>query len=113
MSSLRRKNRKKQKGLDENFKKAIRELPCILCGAPPPSTVSHIKTRGSGGKDEWFNLKPLCLSCHRFWEENKFQVLCKYPHAAEYLKALGWEWEYKDKKLLMWRVIDLKADTRS
>lgn len=77
--------------VDEKFKSHIRQLPCVLCCAAPPSTVSHIKTRGSGGDDSWFNCTPKCGKHHREWEDSSALMFCdKYPHFRDYLKALGW-----------------------
>lgn len=42
------------------------DLPCVACGAEPEggATLHHIKTRGSGGTDEDFNLISLCQIHH-------------------------------------------------
>lgn len=37
---------------------------CVLCGNYENLHVHHIKTRGSGGKDEYLNLVTLCNICH-------------------------------------------------
>lgn len=39
-------------------------MPCFVCGSPPPNTVDHIRTRGSGGDDSPTNVWPLCGDCH-------------------------------------------------
>jgi hypothetical protein len=41
----------------------IRQLPCDLCGAPPPSDPHHAKSRGAGGTKR--HLIPLCRKHHR------------------------------------------------
>lgn len=82
---------KTKKDRDPGFLKEIRKLPCIVCGASPPSTASHIKTRGSGGGDEAWNITPKCVEHHREWEGDRVRFLAKYPYFAEYLKILGWE----------------------
>lgn len=75
---------------------SIRKLSCVVGG---PScgreiTVSHIKTVGSGGGDDWFNVTPKCLKHHIEWEKSAPRVFCqKYPHFWEYLKMLGWYFE--------------------
>lgn len=33
------------------------------------NTVSHVKTKGSGGQD-WNNVIPMCFHCHRDWEDS-------------------------------------------
>lgn len=83
---------KHKKDIDFEFKSKIRELPCIVCGAPPPSTVSHIKTRGSGGGDDAWNIVPKCGTCHREWEDNKSMFLLKHSGFAKHLTELGWVW---------------------
>jgi len=88
-------NPKPVKVKDPAFKKAMRALPCISCNAAPPSTVSHIKTRGSGGDDAAFNIVPMCGICHAFWESHKMEYLEKYPHVLNLLKALGWKLQGK------------------
>lgn len=41
------------------------EQPCIACGESYlDRCFHHIKTRGSGGTDDSYNLMPLCFLCH-------------------------------------------------
>lgn len=76
---------------DPKFLAEIRKLPCVVCGKAPPSTVSHIKTRGSGGGDDWFNCVPKCFRCHRDWESRSALEFCdRHPHFKTYLEFLGW-----------------------
>ena len=42
----------------------IRSLPCIMCGAPPPSSIDHILPVSKGGKHDLRNLQPLCGICN-------------------------------------------------
>lgn len=70
----------------------LREKPCLACGAPGPSDVHHIKSRGSGGTDNPWNVLPLCRKHHSEWHQvggKKF--LKQYADVETYLKALGWE----------------------
>jgi len=83
---------KRKKDQDEQFKSKIRNLHCIICYALPPSTVSHIKTRGSGGDDSAFNILPMCLNCHTHWESHKEQFINEHKHFADHLTRLGWKW---------------------
>lgn len=79
---------------DPKFLAEIRKLPCIVCGTPAPSTVSHIKTRGSGGGDDWFNCVPKCVHCHILWGKIGAFMFCeRYPHFRRYLSDLGWYFE--------------------
>jgi len=100
-SKLKKTKRKKIWGSDPAFLKAIRKLPCILCGSPPPTTASHIKTRGSGGKDEPFNVTPMCFDCHRYFEDNRRIVIMNKSYFRQYLKELGWEIWFQNNKLIM------------
>lgn len=92
MATLPKSHPKRKKDIDEEFKAKIRNLHCIICCALPPSTVSHLKTRGSGGDDAAYNILPMCLKCHTYWESNKEEFITKYPHFADHLKAMGWKW---------------------
>lgn len=72
----------------------MRMLPCIACGHHK-SEIHHIKTRGSGGKDDPWNIIPLCSDDHTQapWaiHRSKDKFFKKYPHVKEHLEKLGWE----------------------
>lgn len=81
----------------------FRELPCMACGKYPPSEAHHIRTRGAGGGDDYFNILPLCNSCHtgsRFsWHQGgSVSFLIRHKHVYDYLKQLGWS--ISDGKLI-------------
>lgn len=80
---------------DPEFLSEIRKLPCLACGKHGPSEAHHIKTRGAGGGDDWFNVIPLCTGCHtgngHAWHRGKLTFLKKFPHVLEHLEKLGWE----------------------
>jgi len=82
---------------DPKFAAQIRELRCLACGKAPPSEAHHIKSRGSGGGDDWFNLIPLCPDHHTqnadgfAWHRGKILFLKNHPHVLEHLEKLGWE----------------------
>lgn len=45
----------------------IREMPCIVCGAPPPSDATHLRighVAGVGQKPEDQLTVPQCRKCH-------------------------------------------------
>lgn len=51
---------------DEKHRKAIRQLPCLSCGATP-SQAAHIRVSGHGGmglKPDDDCCVPLCHNCH-------------------------------------------------
>ena len=41
----------------------VKLLPCIACGAPPPSDAHHCT--GGGMRRDNLKVIPLCLACHR------------------------------------------------
>lgn len=74
---------------DPDFLNAIRNLNCLVCGQGPVDP-HHIKTVGSGGGDDWFNVIPLCRMDHTDWHNNKSKFMEKHPHVKEHLIKLGW-----------------------
>lgn len=72
----------------------FKKLPCMACGNPN-SEIHHIKTRGSGGKDDPWNIIPLCSDDHTqaSWaiHRNKTKFFNRYPHVKDYLIELGWD----------------------
>lgn len=44
----------------------VKALPCVVCGAPPPSDAHHvIHGRFSARKASDFDVIPLCKKCHQ------------------------------------------------
>lgn len=41
----------------------VKGLPCMCCGAPPPSEAHHCRSGGMARDD--FKTIPLCADCHR------------------------------------------------
>jgi hypothetical protein len=76
---------------DQDLRDEVKRYPCVVCGGVP-STPSHIKTWGSGGPDEPFNILPKCVLCHSAWEGNRINFLNYNPHLGYLLRAMGWEW---------------------
>lgn len=77
--------------MTQKEKKKHRELPCLACGSTP-TDIAHIRSRGSGGKDELFNIIPLCrrdhISQHRLgW----YSFARGFPYVMRSLKEKGWE----------------------
>ncbi len=97
---------------DEEFLNQIRSIPCLACGKQPPSHAHHIKSKGSGGDDSWFNVIPLCEIHHvmgersESWHAGKISFLKKYPHVLDHLTQLGWV--LNEGKLFRKANIDLK-----
>ena len=58
----------------------IRELPCMTCGARPPSDPSHTRSRSIGGLAK--DLVPQCRACHTYHEEHPDELKRLRPMAA-------------------------------
>lgn len=80
------------------------ESACIVCGHAGdsfnPIEIDHIKTRGSGGSDESFNVWTLCRTHHveKHYSLNRFVL--RWPKARAWLIKNGWEF---DEFLQKWR----------
>lgn len=67
--------------------------PCVVC-LRTPACLHHIKTRGSGGTDDDWNLMPLCLGHH-----NRVHAIGLRPFATHnsgaynFLIKHGWEFD--------------------
>lgn len=62
------------------------------CGLRASEDLHHVKTRGSGGGDETWNLMPLCRGCHVTWHaigHSRFVRL--HPHSQIWLTKNGWK----------------------
>ena len=69
------------------------EHNCCVTGAPG-SDLHHVKTRGSGGKDEAWNLIPLSRALHT--EVHKIgmaKMANKYLAIRNWLVCNGWYWD--------------------
>lgn len=51
----------------EKHLQRVRELPCCVCSAPPPSDPHHYGRRGVGQKADDYQTVPLCRRCHDGW----------------------------------------------
>lgn len=57
----------KRPGKDPVYLMKLRQLPCVVCGAPAPSQIHHLKATGERGaglrsSDKWG--LPMCHDCH-------------------------------------------------
>lgn len=76
---------------DPDLLAARRAEGCWICGKQP-CDASHIKTRGSGGPDEDWNVVAKCRIHHIEWGQlGPIKFCAKYPAFALRLLALGWE----------------------
>lgn len=70
--------------------KQMRLVPCIVCKRTP-SDPDHVKTKGSGGPDEIWNLMSLCRRCHT--EKHKIGLVTfsnKHESVMNWLLDHGW-----------------------
>ena len=82
---MKPKRKEDRKLLDE-----FKNNPCCVCGSSP-SDPAHIKTVGSGGPDESFNLISLCRICHGTQHKIGFFAMCKkHPILLNILNEKGW-----------------------
>lgn len=70
---------------------AVKQKPCIVCGGRPVDPC-HIKSFGSGGPDEDWNLISMCRKHHAEQHQVGFvRFLKRHLGAMEQLKSMGWE----------------------
>ena len=72
----------------------IRNGPCLSCGNPGRCDVSHIKSRGSGGTNDPWNIVPMCRKCHTLWHYyGPYRFCQQYRFFHRALLSLGWYWD--------------------
>jgi hypothetical protein len=74
----------------------VKCLPCVACGAPPPSQAHHCTANGMARDD--FATIPLCYECHqgpqgyhaakRSWVARHGQDIDHLPRVAKLLEGL-------------------------
>jgi hypothetical protein len=69
--------RKPNLRLARQHQKFINALPCVSCGAPPPSECAHVRTGTDGGTSlkpsDRFTV-PLCTTCHLTGKRSQHEV---------------------------------------
>jgi hypothetical protein len=66
--------------------------PCVCCGNPLSTVAHHIKSKGSGGPDEEWNLLPLCYVHHtEIHKRGPSYMIQQYFALGRYLRKLGWQ----------------------
>ena len=83
MPSRKRKNVK--------LRKALKELPCLVCGSLP-SDPCHLRTFKVTQSDHPANMIPMCRKHHN--EQHQIgwkRMIQKYFKLALDIRALGWE----------------------
>jgi len=77
-------------GKKETPHSQIKQMRCLVCNSAGVD-VAHVKTRGSGGCDEKWNLMPLCREHHSL--QHKVGILTfirLHPSVQAYLDLNGW-----------------------
>lgn len=95
--------RAEKKRLD-SFLEEVRRGPCQACGRKSRCDVEHIKTRGSGGPDEQWNIWSACRLCHiEKGSKGVAHMAEKYWRFRFVLLSKGWridefagKWTYKN-----------------
>lgn len=64
---------------------------CVACGKNADD-LDHIKTKGSGGKDDESNLWFVCRNCHIIKHAKGLKTFIKkHPHLEQILRDKGYE----------------------
>ncbi len=65
---------------------------CAVCFRYKELDRDHIKTRGSGGTDDDWNIWLICRDCHIDKHRRGLSWIVKtYPHTKILLRLKGWE----------------------
>jgi 5-methylcytosine-specific restriction endonuclease McrA len=79
-----------RQNLKGNISEVKEKTSCLVCKKINPDRA-HVKTRGSGGGDEEWNIMPLCREHHV--EQHKIGIVTfaeKYKAVKAYLEKHGW-----------------------
>lgn len=92
--------------VDSKFLAEVRKLQCIACGTTIDVEAHHIKTRGSGGGDDPWNVIPLCANDHTqaewAWHRDIKEFFRRYRHIWTHItKKLEWDFIYKEPELIL------------
>jgi len=81
--------------------KTMREMSCLVCGRIP-TEVCHVKSKGSGGADEPYNLMSLCRTHHSAQHvAGLITFIEKHPSVKSDLVSKGWTFEDVNGKTYM------------
>lgn len=82
---------KSKRKVDKELLAKIKTQPCAICGSLKDIDPAHIKSRGSGGPDEDWNLVALCRFDHIRQHASGFVKLYeKHESFRLALQAKGW-----------------------
>jgi hypothetical protein len=76
---------------DAAYRVWLREGPCVVCNANPPSEVHHLDSSGMGTKGSDYEAIPVCRRCHGLLQTREHEVLrMRYAFSeVEAWKAAG------------------------
>ena len=69
-------------------------MPCVVCGMDP-TDIDHIRSRGAGGSDEWWNVWELCRRDHQERHRIGLPAFVEkhHPNTTKALDDRGWKVE--------------------
>lgn len=84
---------------DEELLNMVRMAPCCVCFLKGPSDPHHLKTRGSGGKNDNWNLLALCRGHHvQIHKVGQSKFIEIHPIMKDILIMKNWEFDEIRKK---------------
>lgn len=77
------------------------KVMCVACRNRRADCFHHVKTRGSGGSDELWNLMPLCITHHNaIHAKGTIWMTEKFPGVLGWLQFRGWVFDMFLRKWL-------------
>lgn len=92
---------KPKRKVDRKLLVQVRKSDCSVCGKKGPNDASHIKSRGSGGPDEPWNIVSHCRLCHIKWGRLGWKKFIE-KHPAFGMKLIGMGWVLDEELLGLW-----------
>lgn len=81
---------------DRDLLALYRNTPCLICRVTEGVCGHHIKSKGSGGPDELWNLMPLCAIHHDLIHKMHLKLFAKkFLKAQLWVEFWGWTYEYE------------------
>ncbi len=83
--------------VDRPLLNSIKNDRCVACNKRD-ADPAHIRSRGAGGEDVWYNVMPLCRVHHSFQHAKGWKTFSdKFEAVALDLKAKGWTFDEFNK----------------
>ena len=91
---------KPERVIDRPYLEWVKQISCIACGKWP-SDPHHVKTVGSGGGDDHWNVIPVCRICHSLTHSKGLRYMAKeYIGIRRFLDNNGWTYEEHTQKYI-------------